>query len=196
MAKNCGHDDIPCGCKDTGLLTPPPCGPGVDCPDGTECTETFDATCTYYTGEDIVCNDVVIVTAGNNVTEMIQNITDHFCATQGVIDNILCGEEVVVSAGVTFDQAFIELSAYFCEAIANIPAGPPGPPGDTGVQGDPGTPGTNGLSGRGIAVFTQALQPNQTDFNNQYGTIEGFGVNGIPGSAVIKPGDLWIEDCP
>ena len=55
---------------------------------------------------------------------------------------------------------------------------------------------TAGFSGRGIAVFVQNLEPNQGDFDTQYGTIEGFGVNGITGSNVIKAGDLWIENCP
>jgi hypothetical protein len=71
----------------------------------------------------------------------------------------------------------------------------PGPEGSPGTPGQPGQPGTNGFSGRGIAVFVQDLEPDQTDFNNQYSAIEGFGVNGIPGSNVIKAGDLWIEDC-
>jgi hypothetical protein len=58
-----------------------------------------------------------------------------------------------------------------------------------------GGPGAPGFSGRGVAVFVQNTEPNQTDFNNQYGLIEGFGQNGIPGSNQIKPGDIWIENC-
>ena len=154
MAKNCGCA-IPCGCEDQGILTPPPCGPGVDCPDGTECTVTFDAECTYYTGPDIICNDVIIASAGENIAEMIQNIIDHFCTTQGVVDDILCGTDVVVAAGTMFDAALIALSAYFCTAIANIPQGPQGDQGIQGIPGNDGGDGTDGFSGRGIAVFSK-----------------------------------------
>jgi hypothetical protein len=46
--------------------------------------------------------------------------------------------------------------------------------------------------GRGVAVFIQTSEPNQTDFNNQYGEVDGFGQNFITGSNELKPGDLWI----
>jgi len=71
-----------------------------------------------------------------------------------------------------------------------------GTDGTDGANGANGTDGTDGLFGRGIAVFVQNTEPNQTDFNTDYGTIDGFGVNGIPGSNMIQPGDIWIEICP
>ena len=83
--------------------------------------------------------------------------------------------------------------------------GPPGAIGEKGTTGDSGTngidgidgiDGTNGIDGRGVAAFVQNTQPTQTDFNNDYGTIDGFGVNGIPGSETFKPGDIWINVCP
>ena len=95
--------------------------------------------------------------------------------------------------------------------IPSTDVGPEGPPGidgidgtdgtngNDGINGDPGAngnPGADGLFGRGVAAFVQNTQPTQTDFNNDYGTIDGFGVNGIPGSNTFKPGDLWIEICP
>lgn len=72
--------------------------------------------------------------------------------------------------------------------------------GNTGTEQDfldslVGEDGPYGLSGRGVAVFVQTLEPTQTDFDTAYGTVEGFGVNGISGSNQIKAGDIWIENC-
>ena len=67
--------------------------------------------------------------------------------------------------------------------------------GPQGPQGEPGPAGPSTRSGRGVAVFVQNIEPDQTDFDNQYGAIEGFGVNGITGADEIKAGDLWIDAC-
>jgi hypothetical protein len=90
--------------------------------------------------------------------------------------------------------------------ICNGCAGAPGEPGEEGPEGpqglaiigppgNPGSNGSNGKSGRGIAVFAQSTEPINDDFDVLYGSVEGFGVNGITGSNVIKPGDIWIEPC-
>ena len=50
------------------------------------------------------------------------------------------------------------------------------------------------LVGRGVAVFIQDIEPIQTDFDDKYGEIDGFGVNGITGSNTFKPGDIWIAN--
>lgn len=71
-------------------------------------------------------------------------------------------------------------------------AGAPGPQGPIGPNGIDGIDGTDGLVGRGVAVFVQELEPRQVDFDTQYGTIPGFGVDGLPGSDTFKAGDLWI----
>ena len=75
-------------------------------------------------------------------------------------------------------------------------AGAPGPQGPIGPDGNDGIDGTDGLIGRGVAVFVQELEPDQDDFDAQYGTVPGFGVDGIPGSDTFKPGDLWIYCAP
>jgi hypothetical protein len=75
------------------------------------------------------------------------------------------------------------------------PTGPAGPQGLQGTQGPAGLDGEDGLIGRGVAVFVQNDQPDQDDFDTLYGSVDGFGVNGIPGSNTFKPGDLWLEDC-
>jgi hypothetical protein len=75
------------------------------------------------------------------------------------------------------------------------PAGATGAPGPQGVAGPAGQDGDDGLTGRGVAVFVQDTTPTQIDFDTLYGTVDGFGVNGLPGSETFKPGDLWINDC-
>lgn len=52
-----------------------------------------------------------------------------------------------------------------------------------------------GKSGRGIAVFSMATEPNQANFDADYAGKEGFTVNFIPGNNQILPGDIWIEPC-
>ena len=51
----------------------------------------------------------------------------------------------------------------------------------------------NAIKGRGIAVFIQSASPVQSDFDNKYGSVDGFGVNGITGSNTFKDGDIWIK---
>jgi len=52
--KNCKHN-VPCGCDDVGLTTPPPCNTGtLDCPTPDPCPETFCAGCVVYCGDSIV----------------------------------------------------------------------------------------------------------------------------------------------
>jgi|LauGreDrversion4_2_1035121.scaffolds.fasta_scaffold14133_2 hypothetical protein len=73
--------------------------------------------------------------------------------------------------------------------------GAKGDPGKRGDTGNPGTPGAPGKVGRGVAVFAQEAQPDLTAFNTKYGTVDGYGVNGITGSNAIKAGDIWIKPC-
>lgn len=89
---------------------------------------------------------------------------------------------------------------YACNGCDGTPGaigtqGPQGVNGSQGVKGDPGNAGTDGKSGRGVAVFVQTTQPTSTDFNSLYGSVDGFGVNNLPGNNQIRPGDLWIEPC-
>lgn len=52
---------------------------------------------------------------------------------------------------------------------------------------------SNAVKGRGVAVFVQTDIPTQTDFDTKYGSVDGFGVNGITGSNTFKDGDIWIK---
>lgn len=56
-----------------------------------------------------------------------------------------------------------------------------------------GTITSNAIQGRGVAVFVQSSTPTQTDFDTKYGSVGGFGVNGISGSNTFKDGDIWVK---
>jgi len=119
MAKDCGHK-VPCGCKDTPLTTPAPCGDGIDCPDSTPCAETFDAACIYYTGEDILCGETTLVTTNTTVADAIEAIVTAFCDQTEIDADILCGDAVVVAAGRQVENAIADVVQYFCTEINNI----------------------------------------------------------------------------
>lgn len=58
---------------------------------------------------------------------------------------------------------------------------------------------TNGIDGRGVAVFVGSFSstsgPTNADVAAQYAGVPGFTVNALPGSADLKAGDIWIEQC-
>ena len=119
MAKDCGHN-IPCGCKDTPLTTPAPCGDGINCPDATPCSETFDAQCVYYTGEPIVCDRTTLVDTNTSLADAIINMINLFCDQTQIDADILCGTDVVVAAERTVENAIADVVSYFCEQLDNI----------------------------------------------------------------------------
>jgi hypothetical protein len=119
MAKDCGHK-VPCGCKDTPLTTPAPCGDGINCPDATQCSETFDANCIYYTGEDITCDQQTIITTNTTLADAITTMTNLFCGQTQIDADILCGTEVVVAAERTVENAIADVVSYFCSELDKI----------------------------------------------------------------------------
>ena len=62
------------------------------------------------------------------------------------------------------------------------------------------TSGTYGKDGRGVAVFVGGSYgsggPTDTNLQTEYAGVAGFTVNNLPGSNVLKAGDLWIRICP
>lgn len=120
MAKDCGHK-VPCGCKDTGLLTPPPCGDGIDC-EGTPCSETFDAQCTFYTGEPILCGEDEVVTTNMSLSEAMAAVVAYFCTTSGheLQQALICGEDTVVAAGSDLDTTLQGIVSYFCGRLSTL----------------------------------------------------------------------------
>lgn len=144
--------------------------------------------------------------------ELAELMASAICALQGVTcDECEDGENgnyVVTNyepPGSNCPNGGVSITTY--SGVTNLPItgqvryvcnGSDGRPGTPGGQGSPGVPGANGLqglSGRGVAVFVQPGMPTITDFNNQYGSQEGFGVNFIAGNNQIKPGDIWIQPC-
>ena len=119
MAKDCGHN-IPCGCKDTPLTTPAPCGDGINCPDATPCSETFDAQCVYYTGEPIVCDQTTLVDTNTSLADAITTMVAAFCNSTEIDADILCGVDVVVPAGRQVENAINDVVSYFCTQLGDI----------------------------------------------------------------------------
>lgn len=74
---DCGNKKKDCGCTNEGLTINDVCNPIV-C-ESDECSESFPAGCIIYSGKDIVCDDIVIVTAGNTLAQAVANITAYFC---------------------------------------------------------------------------------------------------------------------
>lgn len=111
---NDGCKNKPCGCEDTPLTSPAPCNP-VGCPEPYPCTEVLDAQCVIYSGEDITCNEDIVVSQDMNLAEAIQAMTAYFCNSSGTISNdIVCGEDVVVAEGSTLVEAIEAIVDYFC----------------------------------------------------------------------------------
>jgi hypothetical protein len=75
----CNHNTVNCGCKDTYLTTPPPCPTPIDCPDPQPCSEVFPTQCIVYTGEDILCNQDIVVAQNDSVSEALTSIVDYIC---------------------------------------------------------------------------------------------------------------------
>jgi len=109
-----------CGCKATSVTIDSICNP-IDC--GTEeCSESFPAQCILYTGEDIICDETIVVTSGDSIAQSLANIVQFFCerTEPTVTADILCGEDVVVSTGTTIEDALNDINHYFCDSINSL----------------------------------------------------------------------------
>lgn len=81
---NCnGNNNADCGCTSEELHINQICNPIV-C-DTEECSESFDAMCSIYSGDDIKCNSITLVTAGESMAQAVANTIAYFC---NAIDNI------------------------------------------------------------------------------------------------------------
>lgn len=79
---NCGNtkcNKLDCGCKDTYLTTPPPCPTPEDCPEAQPCAYITDAHCVAYNGEDVSCNNEIVIESGDRLDTVIEKIVDYFC---------------------------------------------------------------------------------------------------------------------
>lgn len=107
--------------------------------------------------------------------------------------SILCAG---IEQGDSYDTTLRNLAEYYCglqesvDQFNNLYT----EEWQQSLQGADGEDGTDGISGRGVAVFFQDTEPDQSDFDSQYSNVEGFGVNGVTGSDTFKPGDLWVNE--
>ena len=78
---DCTHKDKDnCGCNSSPLTTSTNYNYGAEnCPDGEPCVELYNALCVVYTGDDIVCNDTVLWTDGERLTDFLGNFVGYFC---------------------------------------------------------------------------------------------------------------------
>ena len=112
---NCGKTKEGCGCQQEALSISQVCSPVVCAVE--ECSETFNAGCILYADADIICDEVVLVTAGDTMAQALANVTAYFCATETVEAEILCGVDVVVPADTNLEDAIPLVVAYFCSNL-------------------------------------------------------------------------------
>lgn len=73
------HTCKKCGCQDTFLTSPAPCPTPAGCPNPEPCSETFNAQCIIYTGEDIECGIDTVVLSDTNLADALNDISDYYC---------------------------------------------------------------------------------------------------------------------
>jgi hypothetical protein len=78
MKKKCGHIND-CGCKDKYLTTPAPCPPGEPCEDAQPCSSYTNAQCVIYTGEDIICDEQVVIENGALLNDILAELVLRIC---------------------------------------------------------------------------------------------------------------------
>lgn len=75
MKKNCKN----CKCNKKVVVPPTPCFTSNGCPPKPPCENTFDVACINYTGEDIICNDEVVVELGDSLTTAFITLVNKIC---------------------------------------------------------------------------------------------------------------------
>ncbi len=78
MAKKCKN----CKCNKKVVIPPTPCFTSAGCPPKPACEDTFDIDCVNYTGEDIICNNAVVVESGDSLTTALTALVDQICNKQ------------------------------------------------------------------------------------------------------------------
>jgi len=79
------------GCGQVPLSINDLCNP-IQC-DVDACPESFDANCTFYTGPDLICDDVVIVPTGTSIAQATANIIAYFCLRT----TLIAGDNIVIT---------------------------------------------------------------------------------------------------
>jgi hypothetical protein len=112
---DCNNKKVDCGCNGEPLSINQVCNP-VQC-DTQECSESFDAQCIIYTGSDILCDNTILITAGDNIAQAVANVIAFFCTQDGVDADIVCDTDTVVEAGTSINDALDLIVTYFCEKL-------------------------------------------------------------------------------
>jgi surface protein len=81
---SCNNKCAKCGCKDSFLTSPPPCPTPNGCPDPVPCQEVLSSDCVIYTGDPIMCDDIVIIPSDSTMTEALIALADFMCGCCGV----------------------------------------------------------------------------------------------------------------
>jgi hypothetical protein len=85
MANKCTHTEPGCGCVDGPMITPPACPP-LPCDNPQPCSSYTDAQCVIYTGEDIECNEQIVVETNANLNDIIIELVTRICDLENQIN--------------------------------------------------------------------------------------------------------------
>ena len=82
MGNKCTHTEPGCGCVDGPMTTPPACPP-LPCDNPQPCSSYTDAQCVIYTGEDIICDEQIVVENNANLNDIIIELVTRICEAAG-----------------------------------------------------------------------------------------------------------------
>lgn len=151
MEENC----TPCqDCIENLTPVMPPQNIGGSCPEANPCSEFMSASCTMYTGANILCGTDVVVPTDSSVAAALSATVAYFCQkfeTSEVTENISCGNTVIVSEGATIQEALESIIAAIC--AIDPQTGPPGANAYKFVHEE-----VSNLDGDVITITRQALE--------------------------------------
>lgn len=113
---NCGEEKKNCGCTSEALSINQICNP-IECP-ADECSESFSASCIRYTGDDLICGNVIVVPTDSNVAQAISNIVSFICTNDTIENDLSCGATVVIPGGTLVEDALNLVLQFFCNQLA------------------------------------------------------------------------------
>lgn len=97
----CKNED--CGCQN-GLTTPAPCPPSTPCGEYQPCVNYVNTRCVQYTGDDIMCNEEVVVEQGAMLEDFLPNLVERICNSSTQCNSLSISvsyEEDILTAVVT-----------------------------------------------------------------------------------------------
>jgi len=126
--RQCNKPKERCGCKPTSMTIDNLCNP-IDCSTET-CSEIYPAQCVIYQGEDIVCNDIIVATAGDSIANVIEVLTglacSNICNLSSSISAEVIGETIELTVNVnngsgnySYEWSVISAGAIGIELLSN-----------------------------------------------------------------------------